>query len=189
MPPKSIRRQRIADTAVEVLARTGGRGLTHRAVDEAAEVPPGTTSNYFRSRKALLDAIADRLLDHQLHNMEQLSTPATMDQLVTLVAGLVGVEDGTPRARYLARIELFLEATRDPDLLPALTRVRESVVNALGRLLEAAGYPDRNPEQLHVAASLLNGLIVDHLVFTDTQWKLEPAVRAVLATLTTEGHR
>ncbi|HLL33473.1 MAG TPA: TetR/AcrR family transcriptional regulator, partial [Streptomyces sp.] len=44
----------VADTALALLAERGMRGLTHRAVDEAAGLPQGSTSNVARTRQALL---------------------------------------------------------------------------------------------------------------------------------------
>jgi AcrR family transcriptional regulator len=56
------RREAIADAAVGVIADRGIRGLTHRAVDEAAGLPAGSTSYYFRSRAALLEAVVAHLV-------------------------------------------------------------------------------------------------------------------------------
>ena len=62
------RRTQLLDAALAVVADKGMKGLTHRAVDAAAEVAEGTTSNYFRNRAALVEAVLDRLehLDGQL---------------------------------------------------------------------------------------------------------------------------
>jgi hypothetical protein len=46
----------IADAAIGLLAAEGMRGLTHRTVDRAADLPKGSTSYYFRTRQALLQA-------------------------------------------------------------------------------------------------------------------------------------
>jgi Tetracyclin repressor-like, C-terminal domain len=51
----------VADAAIAVLADHGGRGLTHRAVDQAAGLPSGTTSNYARTREALLTLALTRI--------------------------------------------------------------------------------------------------------------------------------
>jgi AcrR family transcriptional regulator len=48
----------------------GLHGLS-RAVDEAANVPRGTTSNYFRSRGALVEATTRRLMDLHFALMKQ----------------------------------------------------------------------------------------------------------------------
>ena len=55
------RRDLLADAGLRVLATAGARGLTHRAVDREAGVPAGTASNYFRSRDALLNGLAERI--------------------------------------------------------------------------------------------------------------------------------
>ena len=49
------RRTTLLDAALELVGTQGMRGLTHRAVDAAADLPPGSTSNYFRTRAALLN--------------------------------------------------------------------------------------------------------------------------------------
>jgi hypothetical protein len=53
----------VADAAIAVLADHGGRGLTHRAVDQAAGLPSGTTSNYARTREALLTLALTRIAE------------------------------------------------------------------------------------------------------------------------------
>src|SRR5215211_2195968 len=57
------RRHRLAQAALEVLEEEGGRGLTHRAVDRQASLPEGSTSNYFPTRVALLEAALHRLVE------------------------------------------------------------------------------------------------------------------------------
>ncbi|MEM9696644.1 MAG: TetR/AcrR family transcriptional regulator, partial [Myxococcota bacterium] len=52
MAKNEVRRRALCDAAIRVIAREGGRGLTHRAVDREAAVPRCTTSNYFRTRAA-----------------------------------------------------------------------------------------------------------------------------------------
>src|SRR5918911_360744 len=56
------RRERLLDAAIEIVGVQGLSALTHRAVDAAAGVPTGTTSNYWRTRQALLDALVDRVV-------------------------------------------------------------------------------------------------------------------------------
>ena len=46
-----------------MLAGQGARGLTHRAVDQAAGLPSGTTSNYARTRAALLTLALARIAE------------------------------------------------------------------------------------------------------------------------------
>ncbi|GGL31232.1 TetR/AcrR family transcriptional regulator [Planomonospora parontospora] len=60
---KSQRAELVAETAITLLAERGMRGLTHRAVDEAAGLPPGSTSNLARTRSALLELALARLTE------------------------------------------------------------------------------------------------------------------------------
>jgi DNA-binding transcriptional regulator YbjK len=57
------RRTELMDAALAVVAEKGMKGLTHRAVDAAAHLPEGTTSNYYRNRAALVEAVLDRMLE------------------------------------------------------------------------------------------------------------------------------
>ncbi|GAA3066024.1 hypothetical protein GCM10020254_06880 [Streptomyces goshikiensis] len=89
----SDRRTLLADAALGVLADEGVRGLTHRAVDRRAAMPPGTTSAYFRTRAALLTALVTRLvhLDQgELHLMAEALPPLrTVEEFVDGMALLV----------------------------------------------------------------------------------------------------
>lgn len=87
------RRPLLADAAITILARDGGRGLTHRAVDREAGVPEGTTKNYYATRDAILAAAAHRMADHHRTAVDQLraTTPtgATRHQLRQLYPALI----------------------------------------------------------------------------------------------------
>lgn len=117
------RRDLLRDAAIDVLARDGGRGLTHRAVDEQAGVPTGTTSNYYRSRDALLSALAERI-DERLRPDEATqarlarATP-NRARYVALMRMLVQRVMAQP-SLHIAMLELRLEASRRPALKAAL---------------------------------------------------------------------
>ncbi|MFJ5997508.1 TetR/AcrR family transcriptional regulator [Streptomyces sp. NPDC092370] len=109
----------VADTALALLAERGMRGLTHRAVDEAAGLPQGSTSNLARTRQALLELAVRRLADREARvlGLHEMPDPrAGAGPLVDALAlathrALTGNRDLT-----LARYELALEATRRPEL-------------------------------------------------------------------------
>ncbi|MET9689945.1 TetR family transcriptional regulator [Streptomyces sp. NPDC006514] len=71
-PPAADRRTLIADTAIDLVAAAGLRGLTHRAVDGAAGLPAGSTSYYFRTRTALIGACYQRLAELDLADVGEL---------------------------------------------------------------------------------------------------------------------
>ncbi|MFJ7176581.1 TetR/AcrR family transcriptional regulator [Streptomyces massasporeus] len=109
----------VADTALSLLAERGMRGLTHRAVDEAAALPQGSTSNLARTRQALLELAVRRLADREarvlaLHEMPD--PAAGTGSLVDALALAAHRALTQHRALTLARYELALEATRRPEL-------------------------------------------------------------------------
>ncbi|MFE6924202.1 TetR/AcrR family transcriptional regulator [Nocardia sp. NPDC057663] len=53
------RRSQIVAGAIDLIATRGIRALTHRAVDTRLDLPAGSTSYYFRTRHALIEAVAD----------------------------------------------------------------------------------------------------------------------------------
>lgn len=58
------RRTRVIDAAIAIIGEGGGtRELSHRRIDRRLDIPEGSTSNYFRTRGALLDAVVERLAE------------------------------------------------------------------------------------------------------------------------------
>ncbi|MFF6881515.1 MULTISPECIES: TetR/AcrR family transcriptional regulator [unclassified Streptomyces] len=112
------RRDRLRDAAIDLLAQSGSRGLTHRAVDAAADVPLGTTKNYFPTRDALLRASTERIIE--LYEAIPRTTPADRPGLTTLLHALLKHAQGPGRMRVLALLELQREATRTPWLAASL---------------------------------------------------------------------
>ncbi|MER5475786.1 TetR/AcrR family transcriptional regulator [Streptomyces sp. NPDC002734] len=119
MPAPTSRSVLVADTALALLAGRGMRGLTHRAVDEAAGLPHGSTSNVARTRLALLELAVLRLAEReaQVLAVEEMPDPrGGRDQLVDALALAVHRSLTGNRDLLLARYELALEATRRPEL-------------------------------------------------------------------------
>lgn len=118
------RRTAITDAGLHLLAHEGVHGLTHRAVERAAGLPAGTAANYFRSREALLVAVAERVVALHLQDMARIDRDTDLatsrDPLVELVAASLLHAATDARERYLAIFELQLEARRRPVLAAAL---------------------------------------------------------------------
>jgi DNA-binding transcriptional regulator YbjK len=144
-PAGPARAELIADTALELIAERGLRGLTHRAVDEAAGLPQGSTSNVARSRAALLEGALDRLAEREARML----APDEALQLVGGVSDLAGalalalhqsMTDG--RVLLLARLELALEATRRPALRARYDALGSGIREPLAEALRAMGSAD-----------------------------------------------
>ncbi|MEU7830786.1 TetR family transcriptional regulator C-terminal domain-containing protein [Nonomuraea sp. NPDC049129] len=144
------RSETVADTAITLLAERGMRGLTHRAVDEAAGLPPGSTSNLARTRAALLELTLSRLTDlevqalapvYRLQGANAAADPFLESDLPELVAEALHVQLGDSR-RTLARYELALEATRRPELREIYDKAGRRFRDPVVGLLAALGSPD-----------------------------------------------
>ena len=149
------RARQVADAAIAVLADHGGRGLTHRAVDQAAGLPPGTTSNYARTREALLTLALTRIAELDategaagLYGSEISGGGVSGGGLAEGLAWMLHrmITDDGMRRRVRARFELALEATRRPDLRAAYDEMGRGFRTEAARLLAAAGsaHPERD---------------------------------------------
>jgi DNA-binding transcriptional regulator YbjK len=165
MPQNPQRRTRILDAAVDILADTGVGGLTHRQVDARAGLPAGTTSNYFRTRQALLEATAARTTELHWRRVEALQSaigPMTRDGVKALMTRMITDPDEQFRRYTLARFELFMEGTRRPELRPFLKELQAAAVRSARLILEAAGLAPTS-EQMEELSRLLNGYVFSNL--------------------------
>lgn len=159
------RRRALADAGLSVLARQGARGLTHRAVDEEAEVPSGTTSNYFRSRDALIGGLVDRIGERLSPTPEDLERrraeppgPALFaDYMRDIVRRLTAEREVT-----LALFELRLESGRRPELAAVLGAWQRAAFEGDVAFNTEAGLPGGRREiaLFHYA---IEGLLFDRL--------------------------
>src|SRR5687768_10089456 len=133
------RRTLILDGARHVLAEHGMRGLTHRAVDTAAGIPQRSTSYYLRSRAALAACCVQRVVELDLPTEGPLVAAVGRDgrRLVDVLVGAAVSLVTTQRHRTVARYELSLAATRDPQLLEELTRAGDTIRALVADVLRA----------------------------------------------------
>jgi len=193
--PRGPRADLVADTALALLAERGMRGLTHRAVDEAAGLPQGSTSNLARTRAALLAVTVRRLAEREAQVLTPAETPPAARTPRTGGpadgdgAGGVGVGDRVEEAAgalalalhraltggrelLVARYELALEATRRPELRAFYDTAGRGFREPLEALLASLGSaePARHAQSL---AAWCEGLMflcaagVDHAATPD----------------------
>ena len=166
-PALTPRRRELLDAALHVVADEGLRGLTHRAVDRRAGLPEGTCSAYFRTREALQTGLTQYVagrcgadvaaLSEELtrHPVEE---PGVKERVVeiTVAAFESWLEE---RELLLARIELSMEASRNPALAALLAEYRERLVGVVHATLAARGKrPAPSSAEALVAAS--DGLLI-----------------------------
>ena len=157
------RRILIADTAIAVIADVGVRGLTHRAVDAAANLATGSTSYYARSKAQLVSLTVERLASllrgYTEHTALASATPNDGGELVKTLRGwlegLYADYQGELRSRAALILELEKSEGADADLL------REALVSAedLAGPLKSAGIDSDTAPALLVA---LEGCLWEH---------------------------
>lgn len=136
---RSERATAIADAAIEVVAAEGMRGLTHRAVDRAAGLPPGSTSYYARTRSALLELTIERIAELDDPGV---APPAGSAGFAGYLARFLHATITNGKVRLIARYEFALEATRRPELRASYDRSGRVFREQCAALLAAAGSPD-----------------------------------------------
>ena len=168
---------------MSVLAAQGSRGLTHRAVDTEAGLPPGSTSNYFRTRSSLLEAALHRHIELDLppaELVEQLDEAELSQEQARdlLFAALSRVIDREARPMIAARYELMLEATRREELRGIYNRSRERVLGLTELMLRASGCeaPVEHAEQMVI---LFDGIALDQLLESDRALDADGVRRAL----------
>ena len=161
------RRQEALDTALSVLAEQGARGLTHSAVDRRGNLPPGTTSNHFRTRDALLAGVLDHLAAREMATVAAVAAAApdrpTVGSLVGEVAAMVGHLLGPGREQTLARHALFLEAAWRPELREPLLASTARFWAVLEQRLAALGAVDPAGGARTLLACI-DGVLLDQLI-------------------------
>jgi AcrR family transcriptional regulator len=159
------RRTALLDAAIEVLAREGSRGLTLRAVDAEAGVPPGTASNYFANRSQLLGQVMhrvhERLAPDEAELARTLRRQPSRELVVTLMHELME-RVRRDRSSHLAMLEMRLEATRRPELQAELTRAFGEELEANIEFHLGAGLPGDRMSVVVLYLAML-GMIVDDL--------------------------
>ena len=163
------RRAALVDAAIEVLAAEGARGLTFRAVDTEAAVPPGTASNYFANRDELLTQagarVYERLQPDEATIARQRASTRDREGYTALMRELVG-RISAFRTGYLALLELRLEATRRPALRAVLTERVRADMAANVAYHEESGLPG-DATAVRLLYLVLNWLIVEQLTLPD----------------------
>jgi hypothetical protein len=144
---KSQRAELVAETAITLLAERGMRGLTHRAVDEAAGLPPGSTSNLARTRSALLELALARLTELEMEHFSPIVTgvvseaPVPGSQGPPAGSGAPGDADGGGSGRGRGVLDALAEMAAQA-LWAQLTVDRRRTVARYELALEATRRPE-----------------------------------------------
>lgn len=156
------RRARIVTGAIDLIATSGIRALTHRALDTGLALPQGSTSYYFRTRQALIAAVAEGITARSRADFAAAqATRAELDaeSAATGIAHWLDQLLSHRRNELIARHALLIEVLSDPELHDSLVGGFFSHARAT-ELCAALGATDPATAAADFLA-LLEGLVFD----------------------------
>lgn len=157
-------RERALDAAVELVGTQGIRALTHARVDERAGLPKGSTSNWFRTRAALLTGVSRWIAEEETRDLGPVLTQRfdDLEGFIDVFSSVIELLTGPHAVRTRARYALFLEAASDPELFAPLRAQREGIEAWSRQLLVALGaqHPDA---ALHAFMAFGDGIVLHRL--------------------------
>lgn len=164
-------RARLVAAAIDQLADVGMRGLTHRRVEQRAGVSQGLVKYHFGSLDGLIEAVVDHMADVEIgavmrvtpgQHAEAAATGQVPPDVWAAARATWRAITADPRLAR-ARYELYLHASRHPELQAPIRRGRERFLAATAASLAS---PDpRAGAQLVLA--LASGLLLHHLSAPD----------------------
>lgn len=172
------RRARIVTGAIDLIASSGIRALTHRALDARLGLPLGSTSYYFRTRQTLVEAVADGITARSRADFAAThggpgprSKPAAEATSADREGAPEAVARGVAawldqllarrRNELIARHALIVETLSEPELRARLAGSLFSVDRAT-ELFTALGSPRPGDTACDFLA-LLEGLVFDRV--------------------------
>jgi len=198
------RRRELCDAAIEILGESGLKGLSHVKVDRRAGVAEGSTSVYFRTRRALVHAAAERLNERSRLGLAALIDAASASDVgithsapSALATRLLAAAKDPFKTQVKARYELFLLASEDDDIAALFQQSLDLEFEFLRRIvtqmqLPGSALPDSviNDQTLAVV-TLVSGitlsLVAGETTFYDPQ-TIDRFVTGVVTGIRTTMH-
>lgn len=146
------------EAAIQTLATGGSRALTHRAVDAAAAIPPGATSNLFRTRKDLVSGVIDYLVEGDNARVSAVLKSEHLSPGAFAAAFIRATLNSAPN-HVLARAALLT----DPDSV-RLKTARAEVTEAVTTYFRGFNV-ELSPAQARLVVASIDGILLDGALF------------------------
>jgi DNA-binding transcriptional regulator YbjK len=159
----TVRQERLLAAAARVVARSGLRGLTHRAVDAEAGLPEGSTSAYMRTRIALLTRLTEYVTSRFAQDISDLTQRiekhAAIDgyvvqQTVAMLRSWLQDPD-----LLMVRMELTIEGSRQPEVAEILQVQWVQLVDIVEHAMEATG-KEHSPVRARTLLAAIDGVLL-----------------------------
>jgi DNA-binding transcriptional regulator YbjK len=161
--PFTPRQQQLLAAAARVVARSGLRGLTHRAVDAEAGLPEGSCSAYMRTRVALLTRLTEYVTSqfardiadctHRIEEHAQIDGYVVQETVAMLRSWLDDPD------LLLVRMELTIEGSRQAEVAEILQVQWAQLVRLVEHAMEATG-KDHNPARAGTLLAAIDGVLL-----------------------------
>lgn len=165
-PIPASNRDRALTAALDIVGTQGTHALTHSRVDTAAGLPKGSTSNYFRSRAALIHATVDHLVETERSMFEAGTGPGSIEDFVTALVTFVDDATGPQRTFTAARFAFFVESFHDAHIREELAGARQRIEAWAAQILEPLGFPRPFASARRILTHL-DGTMLHRLTFGD----------------------
>ena len=158
-PPHGSGREAILRATVQIVAESGLRGLTFRAVGARAGVNNTLIAHYFGNRESLIEAALEWTVERSIsttHFDEFATSPHSFfTQLLESLADEVELQ--------AFQYEMILEARRKPELGGAIRRLYEQYESALDASLQSAGIVGIDAATRRALFGSMDGLVLQRV--------------------------
>ena len=161
--PFTTRQERLLTAAVHVVARSGLRGLTHRAVDAEAGLPEGSCSAVMRTRLALLTRLTEYVTSqfardiadctHRIEEHAGVDGYAVRETVAMLRSWLDDPD------LLLVRMELTIEGSRQTEIAEILQGQWVQLVQLVEHAMETTG-EKHSPARARTLLAAIDGVLL-----------------------------
>jgi DNA-binding transcriptional regulator YbjK len=180
--------EQILAAAVQVFGSGGPTAVTHRAVADAAGVPLGSTTYYFKDRDDLMQQTMRHAIDVEARRLSEIVEAfhgeLTVDASVALLTEMFFDKTVADPLYDLALFEMFLEATRNPSVRSMTQDWTRMIAELTERVLPPTDPSVPRDVAVQIVAALIDGLMLEE---TSNQTlglaNLSDQIRVVIARL------
>ncbi len=160
------KRRTILEAAVRVIGTGGLASVTHRAVADAAGVPLGSMTYYFRDRDELIDETMSYAVEIEKERMTQIlasvgDAPITVDRSVELLTETFLDKSIADPMYDLALFEMFMEATRNPALRAKTMAWSDLIAGIIDQVLPPTDAELPRDMAIQIVGALIDGLMLE----------------------------
>lgn len=151
-------KQALIEATIRIVSRGGLRSLTHRKVSEEAGLANGLVRHYFGTLDNLVKTALDQVVENSISSSDLNNKPQNVSEFASHLSQSVIQAPDQQQFQY----ELVIEATRNPDLAPAISELYEQYQSATKAALDSMGI-EGGVDLAYLINATLDGLVIQQL--------------------------